>query len=93
MAASRQRRKSRAAALLELGTGGGAAVGVLITAHQATVHRAAAFHCDTKAAASCIGQATSNTLQTYLVAGVVGAVIGLMIATVLVVIWHRILAA
>lgn len=92
-ATARRARQSRSASFLELGPGLGAVAGILITAQKGMTHKPAAVHCNRHAAASCIGQAASHTLQSYAIAAVIGAAVGLVLAAVLLVAWRLVIGA
>ena len=91
MASAGRRNKSRAATLLEVGPGIGAAAGILITAQHAATHKPAPVRCNTHLAAPCIGQATTHTFETYAIAAGLGAVIGLALVTMILIAWRAML--
>jgi hypothetical protein len=87
-----RRRQSRAATLLEVGPGLGACAGVLIAAQHAQTRRRTALHCNAHAMPPCFDQAANHVFQTFAIAAGIGAVIGLVVVTVLLLASRRIIA-
>lgn len=90
MSPARRKRQSRAATVLEVGPGLGAAIAILITVRRAMTHKPAAVHCNRHIAESCIGQVTAYSFQTYVLAAGIGAVIGLVLVTMILIAWRAV---
>ncbi len=89
MAAHRRRKQTGAATLLEGGTLGGGAVGLLVASLHLTRHPIRTSHCPpAREAATCIGHATSLSVQPMVLGAAAGAILRLGLAVALVLLWR-----
>lgn len=89
MAARRRQKQSGAATLLEGGTLGGAAVGLLVASSHLTRHPVRPAPCPSaREAATCIGHATNLAVQPMAMGAAAGAILGLVLAFALVLLWR-----
>lgn len=91
--ASRRQKQSGAAMVLEGGTVGGGALGLYVASQHLLHHPVRTAPCPSaREAATCIGHATNLALQPMAEGGLAGAVLGLIVAVVLILLWRGMLA-